>query len=50
MTIVGKAIRERSVNTRLGESSKMGMLIRESGERTALVCVCGRRKTGLLDT
>ena len=43
---MGKAIRESSVGTRLGKSSKLGMVIRDLRERTILVCVCGRHKTG----
>ena len=36
---MGKAIRESSIGTRLGESSKLGMLIRKPKIRTILVRV-----------
>ena len=38
--LMGKAIRESSIGTRLGESSKFGMLIRTPRKKTILVCVC----------
>ena len=46
-TLMGKAIRERSIRTRLGECSKLGLLIRLKRKRTILVCVCGRFKNWL---
>ena len=39
-----------SIGTRLGKSSKLGMLIRTPRKRTVLVCVCGRFKTGRKET
>ena len=38
--VMGKALRESSIRTRLGESSKLGMLICKLTKRTILVCVC----------
>ena len=45
-TIMGKAIRESSIVTRLGKSSKLGMLVCKPRRRTILVSVCGRSHTG----
>ena len=41
-TIMGEAIRERSIETRFGKSSKLGMLVCEPGKLTILIYVCGR--------
>ena len=45
---MGKAIRESSFRTRLGERSKLGMPIRTPSKRTLLVCV-STTKIGMLD-
>ena len=40
-TIVGKAIREISIEIRLGKSSKLGMFIRTPRTKVFLIFVCG---------
>ena len=44
--VVGKAIRESSIGTRFGKSSKLGMPIRKPRKRAILVCAYGRYQTG----
>ena len=46
-TIMGKAIRESSVGTRLGKGSTLGMFVCKPWRRTILVSVCGRPKNWL---
>ena len=49
--IMGEAIRENSIGTRLGTSSGLGMLICKPRKKGPfLVCVCGRYKTGWEET
>ena len=43
--VVGKAIRESSIEVQLWESSDLGMLLSLPRKRTVLVCVCGRNET-----
>ena len=40
-TVMGKAIRESSIEVRLGERFQLGMLIRTPWKRVILTCVCG---------
>ena len=40
-----RKIRECSISTQLGTSSKLGMLVRSQKKKSILVCVCGRNKT-----
>ena len=49
-TIMGKAIRESLIETRLGEGFQLGMLIRTPRKRIILVCVRGRHKIGWKET
>ena len=49
-TSMGKAIRETSLRTRLGKSSKLRMFSCYAEERAILVCVCGRDETGWEET
>ena len=49
-TIMGKAIRESSIRTRLGKGSKLGMFFVKREKRTILVRVFGRYKTGWEET
>ena len=43
---MGKAIRESSIETRLGKSFKLGMFICQPINRIILIRVCGRYQTG----
>ena len=45
-TIVGKAIWESSIRTRLGKSFKLGMFVCQTSKRTIPIRVCGRYQTG----
>ena len=45
-TIVGKAIWESSIGTRLGTSFTLEMFICQPSKRTTLISVCGRYQTG----
>ena len=47
---MGKAIRESSIETWLGEGFQLGMPIRTPSKRVILVFVCGRYKTGWEET
>ena len=49
-TVVGTAMRENSIGARLGESSKLRMLICASWKRIILVCKCGWHKIGWKET
>ena len=49
-TIMGTAIRESSIETRLGKSFMMGMLMRWPRKKTILVCVRGRYQIGRKET
>ena len=45
-TIVGTAIWESSIGTRLGKSFKLGMFICQPSKRTIPISVCGRYQIG----
>ena len=49
-TALGKAIRERSIGTRLGKSSKVVMFICKPRKIAILICVCGRHQIGWKET
>ena len=49
-TLMGKAIWESSIGTRLGKVFILGMFICQPSKRTILVSVCGRYQTGWKET
>ena len=49
-TIMGKATWENSIETWLGENSKLGMSLCSSWKRIILICVCGWHKIGWKET
>ena len=49
-TVVGKAIWENPIATRLGEGFQLGMLIRTPWKRVVLICVCGWHQIGWKET
>ena len=49
-TIRKKVSRESFVKIRLGKSSELGMLICQPSKWTILMRVCGRRKTGNVES
>ena len=49
-TVMGKAIWENPVETRLGAGFQLGMLIRTPWQRAILICVCGWHQIGWKET
>ena len=48
--LIGKAIWENPIETRLGEGFQLGMLIRTPSKRIILICVCGWHQIGWKET